>query len=97
MLRAQTHFQRLPGLSKLLGAFGKYPDGNFNPLCCLGINDEPCTPPFKDNAVDWMVEAFLRARVSGSAAIKDLLNGPSIFPFRLPISQPNIWHRSRLV
>ncbi len=31
----------------------------------------------------WMVEASLRARTNGSAAIKDLLDGPSIFPFRL--------------
>ncbi|EFK08814.1 conserved hypothetical protein [delta proteobacterium NaphS2] len=31
----------------------------------------------------WMVEASLRARMNGSAAIKDLLDSPSIFPFRL--------------
>jgi hypothetical protein len=35
----------------------------------------------------WMVEASLRARVNGSAAIKDLLESPHIFPFHLaPIS-----------
>lgn len=33
--------------------------------------------------IAWMVEASLRARVNGSAAIKDLLDSPSIFPFRL--------------
>ena len=33
--------------------------------------------------IAWLVEASLHARVNGSAAIKDLLDGPSIFPFRL--------------
>jgi len=33
--------------------------------------------------IAWMVEASLRARANGSAAIKDLLDSPSIFPFRL--------------
>ena len=33
--------------------------------------------------IAWLVEASLHARANGSAAIKDLLDGPSIFPFRL--------------
>ena len=33
--------------------------------------------------IAWMVEASFRARVNGSAPIKDLLDGPAIFPFRL--------------
>lgn len=33
--------------------------------------------------IAWMVEATLRSRSNGSAAIKDLLDSPSIFPFRL--------------
>ena len=33
--------------------------------------------------IAWLVEAPLHARENGSAAIKDLLNGPNIFPFRL--------------
>ena len=33
--------------------------------------------------IAWLVEASLRARMNGSAAIKDLLDSPSIFPFRL--------------
>ena len=33
--------------------------------------------------IAWMVEASLRARTNGSVAIKDLLDSPSIFPFRL--------------
>ena len=33
--------------------------------------------------IAWMVEASLRARSNGSAATKDLLDSPSIFPFRL--------------
>ena len=33
--------------------------------------------------ITWLVEASLRGRPNGSAAIKDLLDSPSIFPFRL--------------
>lgn len=33
--------------------------------------------------IAWMVEASLHAHPNGSAAIKDLFDGPSIFPFRL--------------
>jgi hypothetical protein len=40
--------------------------------------------PIKDaKVIAWLVEASLHARMNGSAAIKDLLNSPSIFPFRL--------------
>lgn len=41
--------------------------------------------------IAWMVEATLHARANGSAAIKDLLDSPSIFPFRLAhISAENL-------
>lgn len=33
--------------------------------------------------IAWLVEASLHARANGSAAIKDLLDGPSIFPFQV--------------
>ncbi len=33
--------------------------------------------------IAWLVEASLHARTNGSAAIKDLLDGPGIFPFHL--------------
>jgi hypothetical protein len=33
--------------------------------------------------ISWLIEASLYARSNGSAAIKDLLDSPSIFPFRL--------------
>jgi len=33
--------------------------------------------------IAWLVETSLRARANGSAAIKDLLDSPSIFPFHL--------------
>ena len=33
--------------------------------------------------ISWLIEASLRARSNGSAAIKDLLDSPSIFPFHL--------------
>jgi hypothetical protein len=40
--------------------------------------------PFEEpKVIVWMMEASLRARTNGSAAIKDLLDSPSIFPFRL--------------
>lgn len=40
--------------------------------------------PVEDSRlIAWMVEASLRVRVNGSAAIKNLLDSPSIFPFRL--------------
>ena len=40
-------------------------------------------PVEQPNLIAWMVEASLHARANGSAAITDLLDGPSIFPFRL--------------
>ena len=33
--------------------------------------------------ISWLIEASLHARSNGSAAIKDLLDSPSIFPFHL--------------
>jgi len=33
--------------------------------------------------ISWLIEASLYARSNGSAAIKDLLDSPSLFPFRL--------------
>ena len=40
--------------------------------------------PIQDSRlIAWLVEASLHARENSSAAIKDLLNGPSLFPFRL--------------
>jgi hypothetical protein len=33
--------------------------------------------------IAWLAEASLRARASGSAPLKDLIDSPSIFPFRL--------------
>lgn len=40
--------------------------------------------PIQDaKVIAWLIEASLHARMNGSAAIKDLLNSPSIFPFRL--------------
>ena len=35
------------------------------------------------NLIAWMVEASLHSRLSGSAATKDLLDSPNVFPFRL--------------
>ncbi|MDA2937209.1 hypothetical protein MYX75_02970 [Acidobacteria bacterium AH-259-A15] len=33
--------------------------------------------------ISWLIEASLHARSNGSASIKDLLDSPSLFPFRL--------------
>lgn len=33
--------------------------------------------------IAWLVEASLQARANGSASLKDLLDSPSLFPFRL--------------
>ena len=41
--------------------------------------------------IAWMVEASLHARPNGSAAIRDLLDSPSIFPFKLaPLSAEQV-------
>jgi len=58
------------GVLKEMGDKGVYGQGNQYPV------DDP-------RLIAWIVEASLRARVNGSAAIKDLLDSPSIFPFRL--------------
>jgi hypothetical protein len=58
------------GVLKETGDKGVYGQGNQYPV------EDP-------RLIAWMVEASLRARVNGSAAIKDLLDSPSIFPFRL--------------
>jgi hypothetical protein len=33
--------------------------------------------------IAWLVEAFLHARVNGSAPLKEIIDSPSLFPFRL--------------
>jgi len=38
---------------------------------------------YEPELITWMMEASLRARINGSAAIRDLIDSPSIFPFRL--------------
>ena len=40
-------------------------------------------PVEQPRLIAWLVEASLHARANGSAAITDLLDGPSIFPFRM--------------
>ncbi len=58
------------GVLKETGDKGVYSQGDQYPV------EEP-------KLIAWMMEASLRARVNRSAAIKDLLDSPSIFPFRL--------------
>ncbi|MDP3096967.1 MAG: hypothetical protein Q8M86_03390 [Syntrophales bacterium] len=41
--------------------------------------------------IAWMVEASLRARANGSAPLKDLIDSPNFFPFRIkPIQADNL-------
>lgn len=49
--------------------------GIYNPVAPFVI-DDPLL-------IAWLVEASLHARLNGSAPLKDLLNSPSLFPFRL--------------
>ncbi|MBU4174465.1 MAG: hypothetical protein KKB90_02000 [Actinobacteria bacterium] len=49
--------------------------GVYNQGVALSIQDP--------KLITWLIEASLHARMNGSAAIKDLLDSPSIFPFRL--------------
>lgn len=58
------------GVLKETGAKGVYDQGKQYPV------DEP-------RLIAWLVEASLRARANGSAAISDLFDSPSTFPFRL--------------
>ncbi len=49
-----------------------------------GIYLQGCTYTLDDTKViSWLIEASLYARSNGSAAIKDLLDSTSLFPFRL--------------
>lgn len=58
--------------------------GVLNETSVKGIYEQgkqyPVTEP---GLIAWMVEASLHARINGSAPVKELLEGPSIFPFRL--------------
>ncbi|MDP2799080.1 MAG: hypothetical protein Q8O60_04245, partial [Deltaproteobacteria bacterium] len=38
--------------------------------------------------IAWLVEAFLQSRANGSFPLKDLLDSPSLFPFRLKPMHP---------
>jgi hypothetical protein len=58
------------GVLKETGDKGVYAQGNGYQIETPGL-------------IAWMVEASLRARMNGSASIKDLLDTPSLFPFRL--------------
>ncbi|MDO8672281.1 MAG: hypothetical protein Q7O66_12780, partial [Dehalococcoidia bacterium] len=40
--------------------------------------------------IAWLVEATLQARESGSAPLKDLIDGPNLFPFRINPIHPEI-------
>lgn len=51
--------------------------GIYNPGASLAI-DDPLL-------IAWLVEASLHARVIGSAPMKDILDSPSLFPFRLKL------------
>lgn len=49
-----------------------------------GIYSAGTTLAFEDSRlIAWMIEASLHARASGSAPLKDLIDSPSLFPFRI--------------
>ena len=44
-----------------------------------------------DRLVAWVVEASLHARVNGSAPLRELIESPGLFPFRLrPINAKSL-------
>jgi hypothetical protein len=43
----------------------------------------PVLPVDDSRLTAWLIEASLHSRANGSAPLKDLLNSPSLFPFRL--------------
>lgn len=45
-------------------------------------------PLHDSKLVAWLVEAFLQSRANGSFPLKDLLDSPSLFPFRLKPMHP---------
>jgi hypothetical protein len=57
-----------------------------------GIYGQGLTRSIDDpRLISWLIEASLHARFNGSAAIKDLLNSTSLFPFRLsPMSADHL-------
>jgi hypothetical protein len=63
------------------GAKGIYTSGS-----SLTVNDLHLTV--------WLVEASLRARSNGSAPLKELIESPGLFPFRLASPQPNDLRRA---
>ncbi len=58
--------------------------GVLNETTEKGVYGQGLTRSIDDpRLISWLIEASLHARSNGSAAIKDLLDSPSIFPFHL--------------
>jgi hypothetical protein len=58
--------------------------GVLNETSGKGVYGQGLTCSINDpRLISWLIEASLHARSNGSAAIKDLLDSPSIFPFHL--------------
>jgi len=57
-----------------------------------GVYSQGLSLPIQDSKlVAWLVEAILYTRPNGSAALRDLLDNPSLFPFQLKtISAENL-------
>lgn len=54
-----------------------------------GIYSAGATLPVDDSRIIvWLAEAFLHTRDNGSAPLKDLVDSPSFFPFRIKFIQP---------
>jgi hypothetical protein len=58
--------------------------GVLNDGALKGIYAQGLCIEIKDpTVVSWLIEASLHARSNGSAALKDLLENPALFPFRI--------------
>ena len=58
------------GVLQEMGAKGVYSEG-------------PRMNVDNDGLIAWLIEASLQARIKGSATVEDLMDSPSLFPFRL--------------
>lgn len=73
--------------------------GVLNEAESQGLYGAPSALPVDDlSLISWLVEASLHARASVTAPLRDLIDGPGLFPFRLrPIRAESLLATSRQV
>ena len=66
--------------------------GVLQETCAKGIYSAGTTLAVEDSRlIAWLAEASLHARANGSAPLKDLIDSPSLFPFRIkPVHAENL-------